>query len=504
MEYFPLFQLSNQEIVEHFLDHEHIRFSCYRLDFKEEEYLAGALKACLTEIGKELLFDYLNFIYRELLNNAKKANIKRVYFEDLDLDILTEEEYQKGMKGFKTISPEKMEEYMVIQEKKDYYIQSDLYCAENEIVLTIRNNVEILDKELEMIQKKKKNARVFKTVEQAIEMVMENPEGAGLGIIITILMLKKLGLSGNEFMIFKQDGHTISQLTIPLSIITLEQREEINELLQQEIQDIPQFPDHIVLLQEKLNDPEVNLKEVSNIISRDPSLTGEIIKIANSAYLSSSHKIVSVIDAIKIIGLRGLKNIIYSYGTKLVFQDRYDLSRMADIFKHSYNVAFLSFLIAKYFNLKNTYDYIYVAGILHDLGKIIATGINPDLIENINHLCHEKGISIKIIEELTSGYNHQVVGALLAKKWQFPDDLVAGIQYHHYPLDCDEEHQDCVFVIYLANLIAHDEVPPLTVYHELYDDVLKYFKFTTPEKFETFYKMVHDKLQIHLQSVEVI
>ena len=115
-------------------------------------------------------------------------------------------------------------------------------------------------------------------------------------------------------------------LTIPISFITLEQRTLVNDVLVKEIKDIPQFPEHIVVLQKKLNDPEVNIKEISDIMSQDPSLTGEIIRYSNTAYMSTTNRISSLIDAIKIIGLRGIKNIIYSYGTKIIFKKRNKLS----------------------------------------------------------------------------------------------------------------------------------------------------------------------------------
>jgi HD-like signal output (HDOD) protein len=55
------------------------------------------------------------------------------------------------------------------------------------------------------------------------------------------------------------------------------------------------------------------------------------------------------------------------------------------------------------------------------------------------------------------GLNHAEVGALIAKKWNFPDQLVTAIRYHHEPMQAPPESRDIVFCVYLANSICDIE-----------------------------------------------
>jgi hypothetical protein len=86
-------------------------------------------------------------------------------------------------------------------------------------------------------------------------------------------------------------------------------------------------------------------------------------------------------------------------------------------------------------------------------GPIIAS-LRPDLLERIKKFCKEKEIPTKLLESFSMGLNHAEVGALVAKKWNFPEQLVAAIRFHHSPLEAPEDYRDVVFSVYLANCIA--------------------------------------------------
>jgi len=182
--------------------------------------------------------------------------------------------------------------------------------------IIISNNAQILPQELERINQKISKAKIFNSVEEAMRLVFDDTEGAGFGIVIIILILKKIGISDKNFAIATEKGFTHTRIAIPLDLVTEEDENFIGDSLIDEINSIPQFPDHILTLSKMLSHKDVNIKEVTDIIKKDPALTMDILKMANSAHYRRLNKIERVDLAISIIGIRGLKSLIDTIGAK--------------------------------------------------------------------------------------------------------------------------------------------------------------------------------------------
>jgi putative nucleotidyltransferase with HDIG domain len=169
-----------------------------------------------------------------------------------------------------------------------------------------------------------------------------------------------------------------------------------------------------------------------------------------------SKKVDNISDAVKMVGIKGIKNLLYSYGTQKILGD--DTVDKKKLWEHSYKTAFYAYNLVKNFkNDATLLDDVYVGGILHDMGKIIFSNVHPELLEKIKEFCGDKNLPASTFENLSAGMNHGELGALIAEKWNFPDRLVAAIRFHHAPdmapLDC----RDLVDAVYLANMFCEYE-----------------------------------------------
>jgi len=179
--------------------------------------------------------------------------------------------------------------------------------------------------------------------------------------------------------------------------------------------------------------------------------------MVNSAQFMLAKKVDSISDAVKLVGIRGIKNLLYSYGTQKILGDDSSSEKKA-LWEHSYKTAFYAYNIAKNFKRdRNLMDDVYVGGILHDMGKIIFSNVHPSLLGKIHEFCADKGIPAATFEDLSAGMNHAEIGALIAEKWNFPDSLVNAIRLHHEPGLASEEHRDVVETVYLANMFCEFE-----------------------------------------------
>lgn len=438
-----------------------LTITTYTLPHEIEMYIEEVLEAFLKELGQEKLKDYPSYCLRELAVNAKKANTKRVYFQERGLDLNNPEDYKLGMANFKQDTMDNIAHYLQLQKEKGLYIKIILHVKAQIINLEVRNNVAITKTELIRIHDKLARSRQYNSLEEALTQVLDDSEGAGLGLVILVLMLKKIGLDEDCFDIVASDTETIARISIPLDQTRVENLSILSQAIVDQITSLPQFPENIVMIQKLINDPKSEMADIARQISMDPAMTADLLKVVNSAQFMLSKKVDSISEAVKMVGIRGIKNMLYSYGTQKILGD--DTNDKRILWDHSYKTAFYAYNLAKNFRKdRNLLDDVFVGGILHDMGKIIFANVHPDLLNKIKTFCVEKGIPASTFEDLSAGLNHAEIGALIAQKWNFPDNLVSAIRLHHDPNIAPAEFKDLVETVYLANMLCEYEAGTVT------------------------------------------
>jgi len=430
-----------------------LTFKTFTLPHETEEYLDEVLNIFLSELGFPEIKDQLSYCLRELAVNAKKANTKRAYFKEKGLDLNNPQHYAEGMKNFKEDTLENIQHYLQKQKELGLYLKVIYHTREKTFSISVRNNVEMTKIEQIRIFDRIARSRAFTSMEEAFATVLDQTEGAGLGIVILILMLKKIGLDEDSFSIDMEDKETVATLNIPFSEIQIEKLNVLTQQIIYEVKELPQFPDNILHLQRLISDPKSEITDIARQISTDPTLTADLLKLVNSAQFMLPRRVDNIVEAVKLVGMKGVRNLLYTHGTQKILGQKY--KEMRTLWQHSYRTAFYAYNLAKSFRRrKEILDDVYVGGILHDLGKIILASLHPDLMERIRGFCKEKEIPSGMLENFAAGMNHAEVGALIAEKWNFPDQLVDAIRYHHSPLECKEQNRDIVFSVYLANALT--------------------------------------------------
>ena len=147
----------------------------------------------LNKFGQGELKDRIAYCMRELAVNAKKANTKRVYFSEKNLDIENPKDYAVGMESFKQETLDNINYWLEKQQEAGLYIKVVFHSTENSFTLSIKNNAINLTKRTNEVYDRIARSRAFESMEEALSSVLDDSEGAGLGIVILVLMLKKIG-----------------------------------------------------------------------------------------------------------------------------------------------------------------------------------------------------------------------------------------------------------------------------------------------------------------------
>jgi len=223
-----------------------------------------------------------------------------------------------------------------------------------------------------------------------------------------------------------------------------------------EVESIPPISSEIHEICDVIDNPDSTIPEIAKKISKDPGLSADILKMANSAFYNRmfGQSVTALDDAVKRIGLKALKYFILYTGITNVMGQKY--APLDEVIKHCTSVADIGFFFSYWAKMRALSDEIYVAGLLHDIGKLVMIYFQKDLFELIEKAAKQATLGRSEIERKLIGITHGELGYYIAEKWNFPELISNVIKYHHFPLEDENEgHLKINTIIYLSDLLYY-------------------------------------------------
>ncbi|MCC6933910.1 MAG: HDOD domain-containing protein [Deltaproteobacteria bacterium] len=219
------------------------------------------------------------------------------------------------------------------------------------------------------------------------------------------------------------------------------------------VKDLPPLPVIATRALKLVGDPNCNTKQLTSLLQKDAALAARVLKIANSAMYAAQRQITTLTQAIMIIGFKTLRGIIIAATLRQTSRQFGALEKA--IWHNSLSTATIAQKLCVL--LRKPYaDELFLSGLLHDLGKIVLLMQMPMNYTQVIELV-ESGKQYYEAENEVFGYNHTLLGALVAKKWNFSDDACQIMLHHHDPLELptnDPIYQKTA-IIQLANALSH-------------------------------------------------
>jgi len=230
------------------------------------------------------------------------------------------------------------------------------------------------------------------------------------------------------------------------------------ELIQDFIDRMPSLSTTVTKVLEICNRPNTSPNDLNRVISLDPVLTGQVLKLINSAYYSLPNQITSLTRAIIMLGLNTVKNLALStaiLGT-LGREDSFRALPMDGFWTHSICVGVASKIIATGLGVPVAMrEEYFVAGLLHDLGKVPLNNRFADEYRQVLELTRLEQGPLLRSESLVLGIDHGLVGGMIAAKWQLSESMSVALVQHHDPDQVAEEYRHIAAVVSLANMYAN-------------------------------------------------
>lgn len=448
--------------------------------------ISGFVFRLLSHYDLVYLNEMVLVLLKEIISNCSKANAKRIYFEQQQVTVTSNEEYDRAIRNFSQHVLREWDLFLQEHQHTDYYIHVDFRVSDDEIIFAIENNIELLPREVERIQKKFESFRKFQDINSAFTEIRDESEGAGLGIFLILSLLENVQVPAENYHIQSGSGVTRNEVRLPRKLTNREFQSEFYKRATAELDSLPSFPENITYLLNLCDSDNASVSVIAGQIQKDPALTAQILKLVNSAGYMNRFRNPTLEDAVKIIGLKVIRNLLMVTGARNVINRKYRVKDLETVWEASNRVSFFARRLARELDSgrgSNLVEQVTVAGLLCELGKIVLLSLRPEVIAGIQKLLSSRRArNSALLEETFLGISHPTIGGFMAAHWNFPPDLVAAIRHQQAPLLAPEEHADITATIYVAQAV-HQVSTEQIEYPALEPEVLDRFGLQNAEQF---------------------
>lgn len=220
------------------------------------------------------------------------------------------------------------------------------------------------------------------------------------------------------------------------------------------------LPEAVTRLKECMDDHAASMDDVAEIISFDPGLTSQILKVANSALYRFPNAIETITKALQVIGTRSAYDLALAYGVTHAFGSmEANIIDLDKFWEQSVSCGLLAKYFAEYKRQREP-ERLFVAGLLHNIGELVMVSTHPK--EATRCLAFNSRVGPNDLQRAVLGFTYAELSAELIKQWGIPATIYQPIRALHQPLSSDLDAS----IMQLSYTLALDNVHP-DIYPEL-------------------------------------
>lgn len=219
----------------------------------------------------------------------------------------------------------------------------------------------------------------------------------------------------------------------------------------QQIKELSTLPGVILKILEVMNNPVSDARDVEREIMEDPVITAKVLRVANSPFYGTDRDISTISQAVVLMGFAEVQNIALSVSIFSRFAEPTRMFDRREFWEHCFATAIAAEALQRRVSAQTNEG--FVAGLLHDIGRIVLDQYFPDEFREIATLAEAQKISLLEAERKILGVTHGDVGYWVTEQWNLPTILTDSILFHHSPFSCRESYV-LTSIVHVADVIS--------------------------------------------------
>jgi HD-like signal output (HDOD) protein/ActR/RegA family two-component response regulator len=221
---------------------------------------------------------------------------------------------------------------------------------------------------------------------------------------------------------------------------------------------LPSFPSAYHQIMKELGSEDPSIERLAQIIAQDPSMTAKLLQIANSAAGGRATKAASPFEAVQFVGLSAVRSLALSAHIFRCFEHiklkEFSLTHLWD---HSIRSGFIAQTIMQIEHAEPAdVEEAHIAGMLHDLGKLMLADSMPDRFQKALALASEHQLTSEKAEFEMFGADHSGAAAYLLSLWGLPVTMVEAVAFHHTPSGSAHTEFGVLTAVHVADVLEHE------------------------------------------------
>ncbi len=206
-------------------------------------------------------------------------------------------------------------------------------------------------------------------------------------------------------------------------------------------------------IEAELQSPECSLSTVGEAIEKDPDLTSRLLRLGNSPFYGYTSRLTSVAEAISLIGIRQVQDLLLASSIIERFAGvAEEYVSMESFWRHSLACGIAARVVAMERRLPKP-DKYFVAGLLHDVGRLVLLGQGAPAAQQVFQLYHRERLLLREAEVRVLGFDHQQIGGALLRHWRYPSALIGAVAHHHQPTAAEVGREEAAIVHFCDHLV---------------------------------------------------
>jgi putative nucleotidyltransferase with HDIG domain len=222
------------------------------------------------------------------------------------------------------------------------------------------------------------------------------------------------------------------------------------------IRSLPVLPSTYTELMQELKSPEPSLERAGEIVARDMALTTKILTLVNSALFGLGRPITHPSEAAVFLGTETLRALVLSLQVFSQFnQIRLKEFSVENLWKHSWTTGVLARRLCEFEEAgRATTDEAFIAGLLHDIGKLLLAANQPESLEGNIRQARQKNAALWEQEYEACQASHAELGGYLLGSWGLSSSVVEAVAFHHRPTLARRQDFSALTAVHVANCLG--------------------------------------------------